>query len=364
AGQHQAHLGLSLRVISEEAEVSSLAREWNELCLECPESDLFQSAEYVLNWWMVFARDHDLRVYAVRDRAAKLLGLLPAFLIRRRKFTQGDYYELRFLGSHGGLQGGYFDLLARPRDRTRVTGMIVPAMLGEGAVWRTANLKGVPTDSPFARRLMRDLGVSESSFSRVKHEIIELPPSFPLYLNTLGPDTQKLVQVACEKAGFDARTKIEVHTEKQDVAAWVERYIKLGLGRPNSVLTSQDGTFVKRLCADLIRSDRVSAVSCVVDRKHASVLLTYRWGGTTYVDSIRTTRDKPNLDEHLALCGEAIRHVIKHGASRCDFLASNSVSKMLAPQSRETIDVLVSRSGGESPGFGRRLKSLLKRQRK
>lgn len=340
--------------------MSSLAHEWNTLCSDCPESDIFQSAEYILSWWAVFGRSYDLRVYSVRDASKRLIGLLPAYLIRIRKFAQSDYYELRFLGSEEHQESGYFDLIARPRDRARVTGVIVPVMLGEGTDWRSVNLRGVPADSPFARRLMKNLGVDEMSCTRRTHNIIELPPSWSLYLNTLEPGQREQLRMGSERLGFKAKTAISKHESKDSILGWVDKYIQLGRDLGHKSGSEKQRTFLDRLCRDLVRGGRVRAYSSVLDKDQFGVLMAFDWEGTTYLGTARTNSTELKNEVERALYVEAIQDAISAGTDRCDFLASTPLSQMLAPQTRETIDLVAERPDTQARGFATRLRLLLR----
>ncbi len=337
--------GLSLRVISEEAEVSSIADEWNKLCESCPESDIFQSAEYVLNWWAAYGRIHDLRVYAVRNSKSRLLGLLPAYLARQKNFRLGDHYELRFIGTQRDGSTGYFDLVAHPKDRSRVTSLILSSMLSERADWSVARLTGVPSDSPFIHRLIKEFQLSESSCDRIAHPIIELPPDWAYYLEMLDPGVRNWSQMTLEKLGFNASEELRV-TPLSDGAACEKMaagYLQFVKTHGKAKVTDADLRFWSRLLRDLISKGRAQAISLVSQDVPTATTITVRWQDTLYCLPVASKAKASETNLEAVVYLQAVKEAIKSGAKRCDFLESTKTTRDLATQTRESMSILVTR---------------------
>lgn len=354
---------LLLRVVSEDLEFARLADEWNDLAEDCPDCDFFVSWHWAHAWWIEYGNGLDLRIYTVRDNDGKLLGVLPTYLRHLTAFRWIDYYELRFIGT-GVRQGpstGYFDLIARPRDRARVTSTIIPSLLSEAAVWDLLTLDTMPAESPLTRRLPNEMPGHIFGQGRRQGALVELPPDWLMYLDCLEPEHRDGVRFARERFSFDKNLSCTRNTEPAELNTAVKTLLRLAELRTHRSVDEKYLGFVQRVIREQDSRSFLCAYTIRRGSKPIAILLTYDWRKTTYIGEFGVAQGEDEDALFKVLASNAIEAAIDNGGARCDFLFSQLESaRQMGPQIRETVTLGANRTGGRerlinlSRRFGRR----------
>lgn len=338
---------LILRVVSEDAEFSSMAEEWERLCRECPDSEYFVSWPWLQTWWNEYGKDASLRIYSVRASSGELLGVLPTYIKERKSFLQLKFHELRFIGTGAGPQAGYFDLVARPRDRGRVSRVVIPSLLSDSAVWDVLQLESMPAESPLTRRLLKDLPGQADEGLREERPIVELPPEWSHYLQMVPDEVRESIKHTRERLSFDGALSVDMVSSSWDVKTAMEDLFRLGARDKTLGLDARQRDLLMRVARKFADRDQVR---CFVLRQQTdtiAVLLGFWWQSTLYCTTLAVRDPRTRQDLCLLLASFAIEEAIAMGCQRCDFLGiAGNAGLSLAPQSRETVSVTAYRDEG------------------
>lgn len=68
--------GLSVTIISDTRQWLSLKDDWRRLLDETPDSNIFQSFDFLWSWWTYFGFENDLKIIVIRD-GEKVIGVVP-----------------------------------------------------------------------------------------------------------------------------------------------------------------------------------------------------------------------------------------------------------------------------------------------
>ncbi len=338
AESRKQELALSLRVVSESYEFAALKDEWDSLAAECPDCDFFVTWTWVHAWWEKFGRDFELRIYTVRDQDGQLRGLLPCYLQQQRiVFGMVEFYELRYLGTGIGPQSSYHDLIARPKDRALVTKTIIPHLVSESAVWDVLTLNDMPAESPLTRTLPRDMPGHPFQGKRTPTAIVELPPSWAFYLETLEPDDRANLIACRERFAFEGSVEFGLDTDKSAIRESLATLTDLSQSRGGQSPKSL-GDFFNLMSGLLSESKRFRTYTVKQNGTTEAVLVTYHWRDTLYCAEFAASSAVSALDPYRLLVSRAIEDAIAIGASRVDLLGGNlDIKRQLALQTRETV---------------------------
>ncbi|MFK7956124.1 MAG: GNAT family N-acetyltransferase [Lysobacterales bacterium] len=330
---------LVLRVVSETAEFSSLKSEWNALVDECPDVDFFSSWVWTFSWWMSSERGRDLRIYVVRNDRGDLKAILPCCLTEKRALGLFSYYQLGFIGSIGEKGVYYQDLIARPRDRAKATNIIIPQLLSESAVWDMLSFANMPTESPLTRRLPQEMPGHRFIGKRRPTAMLELPPSWNLYLDILDREEQERLEQARQQFGFmgDVHYRIEKADQHGVLLKKFHESLPATHKTPEQLLAKQTQLFDEQdeefqLAFHYLENDSgdwVAAMACIF------------WRSTCYCIEFRERPNSKIPDVFLLLVGKSIEHAIGLNFSRCDLLGGNRLDAKLAltHQARDTVTI-------------------------
>jgi len=87
---------LEISVIRSKAGLGNLKNEWVKLIARS-NAHVFQTIEWIQNWWKHFGGDHELHIVTLR-REDTLIGIAPFFIEIEKIFGVKEYRTLRFLG--------------------------------------------------------------------------------------------------------------------------------------------------------------------------------------------------------------------------------------------------------------------------
>lgn len=341
----KARLDLILRVVTDTQEFANLEREWNRLSDSCPDTDIFSTWAWLYHWWRAFGEDHSLRLYVVRDTTGRLRGILPCYLRELCVFKLFRLYELRMVGTGDDVSPDYLDVVAAPRDRGAVTSLMIPHLLSESAVWDVLCMDDMPAESPFTRRLPREMPGHVFVRERNPVPIIELPPTWDHYLMTLDSRQRQAIESDRKRFHQQVEGRHFVWHNRSTLDGAVDRLIELH--RAHQGGSSDDRfdrdaywSFHRGLIRELLDRDQVRLHCLEVEREIIAMLYCYWWRQTVYYFEGCFDPRFDFLSPKSVLMGYAIEHAIGEGAVRFDMLKGDLEYKRgLAMQTRETVSL-------------------------
>jgi CelD/BcsL family acetyltransferase involved in cellulose biosynthesis len=131
---------LTMRVVTQPAELRDIAGDWGLLCDRCSGATPFQRPEWLLSWVEAFSPE-DMRVVEVRS-GNTLVGLAPLLI-----YSRGRERVLAFIG---GAVSDYLDLLVDPQCEREVVVAIMDTLKGLPG-WTTLDLTDLLSSSVLLR---------------------------------------------------------------------------------------------------------------------------------------------------------------------------------------------------------------------
>jgi CelD/BcsL family acetyltransferase involved in cellulose biosynthesis len=177
---------LNVRVLDQEAELDTLAQEWEALLEQSDADTLFLTWEWVRAWWNSYKAGKSLFILEIRD-GDDLVAIVPLYRRRFRKFGLA-YTGLHLIGD-GSWDSDYLDAIAR-RGREQQVKQTLADFLTNGAPrYDVLFLNDVPSTSitiDSMKPLHRSRGwhwrETEAPCTQV-----ELPGDWDTYLKRLAP---------------------------------------------------------------------------------------------------------------------------------------------------------------------------------
>ena len=177
---------LSTAFIDEIGDFRALAAEWAELHDACPDSNPFNSWEWLFSWWQAYGHGKQLRLLTCR-LDGRLVGVAPLYLVREKIGVAISVRVMRMIGD-GSADSDYLDFLIRPELRSVIAPALCESLLSDSrcdvlALRELAQTSVVP--ATFDR-----IGAPHKLSLRVEHGscgAVELPKTFDDYLESRQP---------------------------------------------------------------------------------------------------------------------------------------------------------------------------------
>jgi CelD/BcsL family acetyltransferase involved in cellulose biosynthesis len=153
-----------VEVVTEGSAFAALRGEWDAL-LDESSAGIFNAWEWLYPWYRRIGTDRALRILTARDRAGRLMGLMPLGLERRRVLGR-TVRRLHFLGeTHVGSD--YLDVVARKGLEEPVARLFAEHLRDTRAEWDVLDLTDFDSGSPTLRILQETFGAGfEHSVSK------------------------------------------------------------------------------------------------------------------------------------------------------------------------------------------------------
>ena len=287
--------------------------EWATLAEEDPAATFFHRPRYLKLYWEEFGGDVDL-LLAFAEEDGRTVGAVAFELLDG---------VLRFLG--GTEVTDYMGPVAAPGAEDRVAKELVAAVSARGD-WRSADLRGLPEDSPWLARLQAaasDLGLRvENDLDAVAPDL-RLPPTYEEYLAGL---PSKRRHEITRKARRLAEALEEHHlvfatpeTLEADIGLFAEMH-RGSEGRKGRFMVPGMELFFRRLGEVFIPDGEFHLAFLETGGERLAAAVAFRRGKVFYLYNSAFDRTHGNLAPGMVLVAELIDHAIADGCDEFDML--------------------------------------------
>ena len=333
---------VTLRVerISSDAALHALSTAWNDLAGDVP----FVRWDWLESWWRHLRSPGDeLCVLAVRDSAARLVGVLPAYLQR----TVAEGTVVRLLGS-GIACSEYMTILCGAADRRAVAAALADWFTGEARrEWHLIELEGVARhdlsirtwlDAMAARDCWLHINAGASCWR------IELPNDWDAYLGTLSKSKRQRVRNLYRRQFDSGRATVHTVESASELSAALETFCQLhqrrrtSLGEPGCFAQPAFRDFLDEAGERLYGQGRLQIQTVQLNGRPVSAQWNLVGGPTTY--HYQSGIEPDVLDQWPGWLGTiaSVRQAIDEGRQSYDFLRGEESYK--ASWRAEPVDML------------------------
>src|SRR5689334_8639539 len=187
-GADQGSGEIAVQFLTTPAEFARLAPEWNRIHAQAAAASVFNSWLWQYQWWQVYGADQPLRIL-VALRQGEVVGILAVY-IQKITILGVPVRIVRFIGTGADTHPDDMAPVIAPGLEEAVAAKLARAVLRLSQV-DVVLLSDIEPQSNFARALEQAATqVGRASRSEVSERIalVELPSSWPLYLQSLTSD--------------------------------------------------------------------------------------------------------------------------------------------------------------------------------
>jgi CelD/BcsL family acetyltransferase involved in cellulose biosynthesis len=290
-----------------------LRQDWADLVSADPAGTFFHSPRYLQLYWEEFGREVPL-VLAFAEEEGRLVGA-AAFELPGRL--------LRFLG--GTEVTDYTSPIAAPGFEDAVAKELLGA-LAERDDWDSAELQGLPEDSPWLRRLSdaasaRGLATEEDRDAVAP--FLELPSTYEEYLaglpGKLRHELRRKARRLDEQLGGHTVVLAAPDTLEADVALFAEMH-RSSKGAKGRFMVPGMEVFFRRLGELFIPEGEFHLAFLEAGGRRAAAAVAFRHRGTFSLYNSAFDRDLGGLSPGMVLVADLIAHAIEDGCGVFDML--------------------------------------------
>ena len=335
---------LGIEVLTSTAQFAALAPDWNRLHAEARAASVFNSWMWLYEWWQAYGAGRRLRLLVVREGEVPV-GVLPLYLERTRLFGM-PLQVLRLVGIGGDTHPDDLGpVLARGAERHAAAALAHATLALPGAdVWLFNDIdpaSGFPAALEAAARAL-GLPLAERGATRIA--LIDLPRTWPQYLQSLGRDARWRLRRSRRRVADAGRTRFFVWSDPERLEAALDRLAELHRarwaaagGRSRAFGTPAYLGFHRSVIRSLFRRGWLRLYCLEVDGALAAMIYCYRFRNRVYLMQAGFDPKLARLGAGKVLLGYAIEHAIGEGNEAFDFLRGEHRYKdELATRHRET----------------------------
>ncbi|HSQ61202.1 MAG TPA: GNAT family N-acetyltransferase [Acidobacteriota bacterium] len=330
---------LSVARVSDAGAFRDLEREWDALYERSPARSVFLRWGWLYAWWEAFGEGHQLRIYAARDAAGRLVGLAP--LCRRVEPSPWPIRVLTFLGTER-VSSDFMDVLVAPELEAEASSALWDAIARDASDVDWIRWCDILDSSVVARRIVpvaREAGWPVEDRLAEYCPFVTLPDSLETLLARRGKSLRDQYRRSARKLEA-AGTTIAVDTDAATLPEALDSLYRLHEERWRR--KGREGNFrdgrVRRFHERVVRAfaprgllrlyrlrvaDRTFAVLYALDDR--GVLSYYQAGfDPAPPDSSMKPHD---YSPGTVLIGTAMEDAIRRGRTEFDFLRGHEPAK-------------------------------------
>lgn len=183
---------LSVRICSTWDELEQFRKQWNSLLQANSAASIFQTPEWLGSWWQAYGRNRNFLALVFEDSTGDVAGIVPLYT-DQTPFPGFALKTLRMVGAGSGDSDG-LDFITAPGYENACAKAFMAWFAGQKE-WQICALETFPQRSRVAESLFqqaKESGISIDS-TLTPNFIIDLPPTWPQYLDTLEPAFRPLL---------------------------------------------------------------------------------------------------------------------------------------------------------------------------
>jgi CelD/BcsL family acetyltransferase involved in cellulose biosynthesis len=324
---------LSIRVYRTLPELESLRPAWEELLTDFPGATTFSTWEWLAPWWRAFGEGRELRVLAFFDESARLVGLAPLAISRRRV---APFIKLRVLSLWGDGSGDSDNLDFPVRAGwEEAVAIALFESLRESKQWDFCEFNTMPADSPVAGRLATLLGERgwRTYTDRPACSAISLPETWQAYLKQLS--SKERGKIAYYRNRLKRKYRVRFHrcAAEKEIYECLEALFALHrkrwqlLRQPGSFELAARRQFYHELSRLLVSGWKLEFWLLELNGQTAAAQFGFRFGCTVFQLQEGFDPEYSADSVGYVLRAHVIEQLILQGVRRYDFLAGEAASK-------------------------------------
>ena len=214
----------TVSAVSTLSALETLETTWNVLLAES-EATVFQTFEWVRSWWTHYGGGRSLHCL-VFECDGSVVGIAPLFCEQIKLMHLRIARRLLFIG---WPESDYNDMIIRRGSEELVLRAFASHLAATADQWDVLDMEDVPQESVLAKVLpgmLQQQGIEAYIMPGTVCPQIELPSSFELFLQGLGPNTR--YNIKRKKARLMARCRVDervLRNEADDIDSGVKQFI-------------------------------------------------------------------------------------------------------------------------------------------
>jgi CelD/BcsL family acetyltransferase involved in cellulose biosynthesis len=352
AARSSAEIAVSLATSLQE--FADLAPEWNRLHDEADAASVFNSWMWLYEWWHTYGKGRRLCILVAREAGATV-GVLPLYFDQARALGM-PVRLLRFVGT--GADTHPDDLgpvLARGRELSAALALARAALRVAGAdVWLFSDIDPRSIFPAALEAAAGELGYAAARGGGERIALVELPATWPQFLQTLGRDRRWRVRRARRRVAEAHRQRFFVWQDAARLDEAVDRLVELhhlrwaAAGGSESFGSAAYLEFHRSIIKSFFGRRWLRLYCLEIDGAIGAMLYCYRFRNRVYLMQAGFDPKLSRLSVGNVLLGHTLEHAIGEGNAAFDFLRGEHRYKdELATTHRETICL---RAFASSPG--------------
>jgi CelD/BcsL family acetyltransferase involved in cellulose biosynthesis len=314
---------LELKVITDYAELETLAEQWERLFRATENASIFTSYEWTTTWWSHFrgtARLHVLAAY----RGIELVGIASMMLDDHVVAGLKVFTRIRFIGT--GISDR-LDFLIAPGAEQLVLELFATHLFGQR--WDILDLDEIAQDSATIG-LLTDSAKRFGAQIEVKPQSVCPTVSLPIHFNTYFESTSREIQRkikryrsrAADTRGFQLKLITGEDDLLPSLNSFLVMYRKYFSQRPGtSHLTGEQfSAFRREVAVKFARRGRLLLALLQVDGKDVAGQLCFQQGPMCYEYNRCYDQDWKRENVGTLLLWEVLRYCVANGCRQYDFL--------------------------------------------
>jgi len=332
-------------------EFARLAPKWNLLHGAAAAASVFNSWLFQYQWWQVYGGGRPLRILVALERG-EVVGIL-ALYIQKLKLLGVPVRVLRFVGAGADTHPDDLGPVVAPGKEQVVSQKLARATLRLSGA-DVIVLSDMDPQCAFASALEQVAAdARRGSLGEVSERIayIELPRSWPQFLQSLSSDRRTRIKSARRKAAAAHRLRFFVWDDVAGLDGAVDRLADLHqrrwreAGGSESFATPEYVEFHRRIIKSAFPRGWLRLYCLELDGEIAAVTYCYRFRNRVYLMQAGFDPAKARANPGKVLLGYAIEHAIGEGNAVFDFLKGEHRYKdQLATGYRRTRGVRIYRN--------------------
>ncbi|MBZ5506260.1 MAG: GNAT family N-acetyltransferase [Acidobacteriia bacterium] len=323
---------LSVRTCGDWEELEGFRDSWNSLLEQNPTSSIFQTPEWLAAWWQAFGKNKKLAGLIFSDAKGNTVGIAPLYT-EHTSFPGYPITTLRLVGAGSG-DSDALGFITAPGFEQHCAEAFT-AWLARDAKWDICSLETLPEHSLVARHLSqraRESGWRVES-THTPNFVIDLPPTWPQYLNTLESSFRPLLTRYPKRLQSRFSVRIARSERVEDLNEQLEVLFRLhqmrwtGRGEPGAFASAQRRDFYLRMSKAFLQRGWLEFWLLTLDGEMVGAQFCFRYNDT--VSLLQEGFHPKYTAEKIgyALRAHVLEEIIRTGAHHYDFLGGSDAYK-------------------------------------
>ena len=324
---------LTVQVCRTWGELENLRPAWNHLLQICSHPSIFQTPEWLAAWWQAFGAHKNLLALVFIDSDENTVGIAPLYSEQER-FFGAPMKVLHMVGAGSG-DSDALDFIIAP-GYEQMCAQTFLSWLAQECNWDICALETLPQNSLIAQHLS---ALTRKNGSRLYSEtspnfFIDLPPTWPQYLDALEPGFRPLLTRYPRRLQSRFNVSITRCEREGDLVSNLEALFTLhqmrwtGRGETGAFSSAERRDFYLRMAHAFQGRGWLEFWLLKLDNQIVAAQFCFRYRDTVYL--LQEGFHPKYAVEKIgyALRAHVLQEMIRTGAIRYDFLGGTDAYKL------------------------------------